>query len=76
MVFLVVGTSDGKPHAGQVLVDGRALPDSDAGEDVSGGRFSVSQQRLYRLVAFPQVEDHTLTIELAPGTSAYAFTFG
>jgi hypothetical protein len=36
----------------------------------------VSGQRLYRLVALPKVEDHTLTIELAPGTTAYAFTFG
>jgi cytochrome c biogenesis protein CcdA/thiol-disulfide isomerase/thioredoxin len=75
-VFLVLGTSDGKPHAGRVLVDGRPLPDSDAGEDVSGGALSVSQQRLYRLVTFPKVEDRTITIELAPGTSAYAFTFG
>src|SRR5215213_163949 len=75
-VFLVLGTSDGKPHAGRVLVDGRPLSDSDAGEDVSRGGFSVSRQRLYRLVSFPKVEDHTLTIELAPGTSAYAFTFG
>jgi Thioredoxin like C-terminal domain len=75
-VFLVLGTSDGRPHAGRVLVDGKPIADSDAGADVSGGRLSVSQQRLYRLVALPKVEDRTLTIELAPGTTAYAFTFG
>jgi hypothetical protein len=75
-VFLVLGTSDGRPHAGRVLLDGKPIPDADAGEDVSGGRLTVSQQRLYRLVTLPKVEDRTLTIELAPGTSAYAFTFG
>jgi hypothetical protein len=72
----VLGTSDGKSRAGRVLVDGRPMPDADAGDDVSAGRLTVSGQRLYRLVSFPKVEDHTLTIELAPGTTAYAFTFG
>ena len=47
-----------------------------SGEDVSGGRLTVGQQRLYRLVTLPKVEDRTVTIELAPGISAYAFTFG
>jgi thiol-disulfide isomerase/thioredoxin len=75
-VFLVLGTKDGRPHAGRVLVDGKPIAEADAGQDVTGGRLSVSQQRLYRLVAFPKVEDRTLTIELAPGTTAYAFTFG
>jgi hypothetical protein len=75
-VFLVLGTSDGRPHAGRVLVDGKPIPAADAGEDVVGGRLAVSQQRLYRLVSLPKVEDRTLTIELAPGTTAYAFTFG
>jgi hypothetical protein len=43
---------------------------------VSGGRVTVAAQRLYRLVTLPKVEDRTLTIRLAPGVSAYAFTFG
>ena len=75
-VFLVLGTGDGRPHAGRVLVDGKPLPDADAGADVHGGSLRVSRQRLYRLVSLPKVEDRTLTIELAPGTTAYAFTFG
>jgi cytochrome c biogenesis protein CcdA/thiol-disulfide isomerase/thioredoxin len=75
-VFLVLGTSDGRPRAGEVLLDGKPIPDADAGDDVSGGRLTVSQQRLYRLVTFSGVEDRTLTIKLAPGTTAYAFTFG
>jgi cytochrome c biogenesis protein CcdA/thiol-disulfide isomerase/thioredoxin len=75
-VFLVLGTSDGRPHAGRVLLDGKPLADADAGADVHGGNLGVSRQRLYRLVSLPKVEDRTLTIELAPGTTAYAFTFG
>jgi len=75
-VFLVLGTSDGRPHIGRVLLDGKPIPDAESGEDVVGGRLSVGEQRLYRLVSLPKVEDRTLTIELAPGTTAYAFTFG
>jgi thiol-disulfide isomerase/thioredoxin len=75
-VFLVLGTDDGKPRSAQILVDGRPLPDALAGADVHDGRLSVSGQRLYRLVELPKVGDRTLTIRLAPGVSAYAFTFG
>ncbi|MEA2420391.1 MAG: hypothetical protein QOE60_2597 [Thermoleophilaceae bacterium] len=75
-VFLVLGTSDGRPHEVQVLLDGRPLPDAKAGEDVSGGRLTVRAQRLYRLVSLPKVEDRKLTLKLPPGVSGYAFTFG
>ena len=75
-VFLVLGTADGRPRLGHVLLDGKPLPDADAGADVGGGRLIVGPQRLYRLVNLPKVQDRTITIELAPGTSAYAFTFG
>ena len=75
-VFLVLGTSDGRPRKVQVLLDGRPLPDAVAGQDVSAGRATVSAQRLYRLVTLPRVEDRRLTLKLPPGVSAYAFTFG
>jgi cytochrome c biogenesis protein CcdA/thiol-disulfide isomerase/thioredoxin len=75
-VFLVLGTDDGRPRDVEVLLDGKPLPDALAGADVSGGRLTVAAQRLYRLVTLPKVEDRTLTIRLAPGVSAYAFTFG
>jgi hypothetical protein len=75
-VFLVLGTADDRPRLGHVLLDGKPIPDAQAGSDVAGGRLLVGQQRLYRLVNLPRVEDRTLTIELAPGTTAYAFTFG
>ncbi|MBA3261601.1 MAG: cytochrome c biogenesis protein DipZ [Thermoleophilaceae bacterium] len=75
-VFLVLGTSDGRPRQVQVLLDGRPLPEDEAGEDVTGGRVTVRDQRLYRLVSLPKVEDRRLTLELPPGVSGYAFTFG
>ena len=59
-----------------MLLDGRPVAEREAGEDVSGGRLSVGAQRLYRLVSLPRVEDRRLTVELPPGVSAYAFTFG
>jgi cytochrome c biogenesis protein CcdA/thiol-disulfide isomerase/thioredoxin len=75
-VFLVLGTSDGRPRELQVLLDGKPLPDAAAGDDVSAGRVTVHEQRLYRLVSLPRVEDRRLTVKLPPGVSAYAFTFG
>ena len=59
-----------------MLLDGRALPDAVAGQDVSHGHLAVGAQRLYRLVSLPRVEDRRLALKLAPGVSAYAFTFG
>jgi cytochrome c biogenesis protein CcdA/thiol-disulfide isomerase/thioredoxin len=75
-VFLVLGTSDGRTRPAQVLLDGRPVRESEAGEDVSRGRLSVGAQRLYRLISLPRVEDRRLTVKLPPGVSAYAFTFG
>ena len=75
-VFLVLGTSDGRPRELRVLLDGKPLPDAEAGPDVSAGRLTVTDQRLYRLVSLPKVEDRKLTLKLPPGVSAYAFTFG
>jgi cytochrome c biogenesis protein CcdA/thiol-disulfide isomerase/thioredoxin len=75
-VFLVLGTDDGRPREVQVLLDGKPLPDREAGDDVSAGRLTVREQRLYRLVSLPRVEDRRLTVKLPPGVSGYAFTFG
>src|SRR3954454_2122371 len=73
-VFLVLGTSDGRPHPGRVLVDGEPIPAEDAGEDVVGGRLAVSQQRLYRLVSLPKVEERTLTKGVGPRNTGDAVT--
>ena len=52
-VFLVMGSRDG-PQPVRVTLDGRPIPDSLAGEDVSDAEAVVSTQRLYRLVDLPR----------------------
>jgi cytochrome c biogenesis protein CcdA/thiol-disulfide isomerase/thioredoxin len=75
-VFLVLG-GDGKPLAGQVLLDGRPIPANRAGADVGrNGRLVVTDHRLYSLADLGAAGSGRITIRLAPGTHAYAFTFG
>jgi Thioredoxin like C-terminal domain len=59
-----------------VLLDGRPIAASAAGDDVHGGRIEVTRQRLYHLVSRPRVERHVLTLRFSPGVAGYAFTFG
>ena len=64
-VYLVLSPPRG--HAGAVTVtrdDGRPR------------RIAVPTQRLYRLVALGKDGEHRVHLAVAPGTSAYAFTFG
>jgi thiol-disulfide isomerase/thioredoxin len=75
-VFLVLGSSGGRPRTVEVLLDGRPIGSGEAGADVRSGRVTVREQRLYRLVALPRVEDRRLTLRVPPGVSGYAFTFG
>ena len=37
---------------------------------------TVDRQRLYRLVSLPELGEHELELDMPPGVSAYAFTFG
>jgi hypothetical protein len=57
-------------------LDDRPMAARGAGRDVHAGRASVERQRLYELVDLPRAERHRLTLELDPGVSGYAFTFG
>ena len=75
-VFLVLSARGGRARTARVLLDGRPIRASEAGSDVRGARLRVSGQRLYRLVSLPRVEDRTLRLELPPGITGYAFTFG
>jgi thioredoxin family protein len=59
-----------------VLLDGRPVGDDEAGEDVRGSRVTVREERLYRLVSLPRVEDRRLTLRVPAGVTGYAFTFG
>ncbi len=75
-VYLVL-TSDGNvPRQGRVLLDGRPLPDAHAGADVKNGVVTVTGQRLYSLISFPDAQQFTFTVQLPPGVTAYDFTFG
>jgi cytochrome c biogenesis protein CcdA/thiol-disulfide isomerase/thioredoxin len=75
-VYLVMTSAGNMPRTGEVLLDGRPLPNKDAGADVHNGRFTVRGQRLYSLVSFPTDEQALVTVQLPPGVSAYDFTFG
>jgi thioredoxin family protein len=75
-VFIVLSSRKGRPRRLRVLLDGRPIGAHDAGEDVRAGFVTVRRQRLYRLVALESVERHRLTLDLEPGISGYAFTFG
>jgi cytochrome c biogenesis protein CcdA/thiol-disulfide isomerase/thioredoxin len=63
-VFLVLGAHGG-PHAVRVRVDGQPH-----------GTVTVRGNRLYELVRLRRPGRHRLTLTFAPGTEAYAFTFG
>jgi cytochrome c biogenesis protein CcdA/thiol-disulfide isomerase/thioredoxin len=75
-VYLVMTSADSKPRTGEVLLEGKPIPNADAGADVHNGRFTVVGQRLYSLVSFPEDEQAVVTVVLPPGVSAYDFTFG
>ncbi len=75
-VFLVLGSPGGEPRDVEVLLDGKPIADPDAGDDVTEGRATVTNQRLYRLVDLPEAGRHTLELRFDDGVSGYAFTFG
>ncbi len=75
-VYLVMTSSGNVPRTGRVLINGRSIPDDQAGNDVHNGTFTVQSQRLYSLVSLPTDAQFVLTVELPPGVSAYDFTFG
>jgi cytochrome c biogenesis protein CcdA/thiol-disulfide isomerase/thioredoxin len=75
-VFLVMSSKGGRPRDVEVLLDGRPVRAGETGEDVRGGRVTVREERLYRLVSLARVEDRRLTLRLPAGVTGYAFTFG
>ncbi len=75
-VYLVMTSQGNQPRSGRVLLNGRPIPNRDAGTDVHNGTFTVRGQRLYSLVSLPADQQDALTVELPRGVSAYDFTFG
>ncbi len=75
-VYLVLTSAGNVPRQGRVLLDGQPLPATHAGADVKNGVVTITGQRLYSLISFPNAQQFTFTIQLPPGVSAYDFTFG
>jgi cytochrome c biogenesis protein CcdA/thiol-disulfide isomerase/thioredoxin len=75
-VYLVLSSAGDRPRRVEVLLDGRPVPRRFAGRDASRGYAPVRGQRLYHLLALPEVVEADLELRLPPGVSAYAFTFG
>jgi hypothetical protein len=74
--YLVLSPPPGGAGDVRVLLDGRPIASGRAGADVHHGVVRVDRQRLYHLVSAPTGEHHALTLLVAPGVQAYAFTFG
>lgn len=75
-VFLVMGTTDGKPVKVGLKLDG-APPGKSAGKDVHKGVLSVTRHTIYELVSLPASKSGLLEITSEqPGLEVYAFTFG
>ena len=60
----------------QILLDGKPVTSSDAGQDTENGTATISEHRLYNIISSKQVGSHTLTIIGHPGFEIYTFTFG
>jgi Thioredoxin like C-terminal domain len=75
-VYLVLTSAGNVPRQGRILLDGQPLPAAHAGADVKSGLVTITGQRLYSLISFPDAQPFTFTVQLPPGVSAYDFTFG
>jgi thiol-disulfide isomerase/thioredoxin len=76
-VYLVMTSIGNKPRRGRVLIDGSPITAAERGADVSpGGYFTVTGERLYRLVRLRSDATFTITVQIPHGVQAYDFTFG
>lgn len=75
-VFLVLGTSTGKPVRVSVRLNGKAVGHY-AGKDAPGGVVTIERNTLYELIDQKTPKNGLLEIlSDSPGLEAYAFTFG
>lgn len=76
-VYLVMRSGTGKPVSVKVFLDDKPITKAVSGKDVVNGTVTVTEDRLYHLVSFPQKERHVLKLEFPDGkVELYAFTFG
>lgn len=70
-------TQNGICYQVQVFLDNKPVPVKDEGEDVTNGKVTINEDRLYNLIDLHgPVEDHVLKLKFTKGIQAYAFTFG
>ena len=76
-VFLVMGTTDGKPAKVSLKLDGAPLGKKNAGKNVKNSMVVVDHHTIYELLSLPAQKDGILEItSQQPGLDVYAFTFG
>jgi len=76
-VFLVMGTTDGKPAKVDVKLDGMPVTKKTTGKNVKNGTVTVTHHTIYELVSLPASKSGLLEItSQQPGLEVYAFTFG
>lgn len=75
-VFVVMGSSNGKPIQVRVALNGAPIKD-EKGKDVKEGVMTVTQHRLYEAVVLPGTDTGELQLTASdPGLEVYTFTFG
>ncbi|HEX3616782.1 MAG TPA: cytochrome c biogenesis protein CcdA [Solirubrobacteraceae bacterium] len=76
-VYLVMTSTGNKPRRGRVLINGSPITAAERGADIGpGGYFTVTGERLYRLVSLKGDASFTITVQVPRGVQAYDFTFG
>lgn len=77
-VFLVMNPKDeNTPATVEVLLDGKVVDETNAGEDVIEGKVTIESDRLYRLIKLPEAGDHLIELRFPDGNvEVFAFTFG
>lgn len=76
-VFLVMGTTDGKPAKVDLKLDGMPLTKKTDGKSVKNSTVNVTRHTIYELISLPASKSGLLEITSEqPGLEVYAFTFG
>jgi cytochrome c biogenesis protein CcdA/thiol-disulfide isomerase/thioredoxin len=76
-VFLVIGTTDGKPAKISLKLDGVPLGKKTAGKNVKNSTLTITRHTIYELISLPASKTGLLEItSQQPGLEVYAFTFG
>ncbi len=77
-VFLVIHPPEGQVAKVKVMLDGKEIDQTNAGDDVKDGVVTVDTPRLYNLINLQGKKGtHLLHLEFqTPGIQVFAFTFG